>query len=286
MPLQDADPTPSLGGLGVTAEDGMTKQTYYVLVNRAEAPSTDATLTDLVVNGGGADLTLTPTFASATETYTAMVAKAVTQVTVTPTLGDSGATIEYLDASDMTLTDADTLANGQQVALTEGDNVIKVKLTAADGNTTHTYTVTVNRPATTLVTIAADQPAFTAELDDVIFTLTRTGDPAAALDVAAALTQDQDLLESTNLAQTVTFGAGEATATLRLRNFFFQDHMVTEDEVTLTATVQAGSGYEPGSPNTVSTRIVVADPAITARRPPTRSARTPPTPPSPSSSAP
>ena len=36
------------------------------------------------------------------------------------------------------------------------------------------------------------------------------------------------------------------------------------EESTLTATVQTGSGYEPGSPNTVSTRIVVTDPAVTA----------------------
>ena len=35
-------------------------------------------------------------------------------------------------------------------------------------------------------------------------------------------------------------------------------------ETTLTATVQAGSGYAPGSPNTASTRIVAADPAVTA----------------------
>ena len=37
-----------------------------------------------------------------------------------------------------------------------------------------------------------------------------------------------------------------------------------EEEAALTATVQDGTGYEPGSPNTVSTRIVVADPAVTA----------------------
>ena len=95
--------------------------------------STDATLTDLVVNDGSADLTLTPTFVSDKYTYTAMVANTVDEVTVTPTKNDSGATIVWLDGSDMTLTDADT-ADGQQVTLVEGDNVIKVKVTAADGS--------------------------------------------------------------------------------------------------------------------------------------------------------
>ena len=144
-----------------------------------------------------------------------------------------------------------------------GDTVFKVKVTAEDGTTTQTYTVTVTRAAagTPTVAIAADQPAFTGRLDHVIFTLTRTEDPAAALDVAVALTQDRNLLESEDLAQTVTFGAGDATATLTLYSYEFQT--VTQ-EATLTATVQAGSGYAPGSPDTASTRIVAADPAVTA----------------------
>ena len=118
---------------------------------REAAPSTGATLTDLVVNDGNADLTLTPTFASATETYAVTVVSTVTAVTVTPTLGDPLATIEYLDKDDATLDDAGT-ADGHQVTLAEGENVIKVKVTAADDNATKTYTVTVNRAACTLNT--------------------------------------------------------------------------------------------------------------------------------------
>ena len=202
---------------------------------------------------------------SATLTYAATVGNAVDEVTVTATTTDTNATPEFLDASDTTLDDADDVANGHQVALAEGDTVFKVQVTAEDGTTTQTYTVTVTRAAagTTTVAIAADQPAFTATLDNVTFTLTRTGDPAAALDVAVALTQDQDLLESATLAQTVSFGAGDATATLTLLPLHFEEHTVTQ-ETTLTATVQAGSGYAPGSPNTASTRMVVTNPAVTA----------------------
>ena len=107
----------------------------------------DVTLSGLVVNDGSKDLALTPTFASNMYAYDASVASTVDEVTVTPTQNDTTATIEYLDASDMTLTDADTSADGQQVALAEGDNVINVKVTAADTTTTLTYKVTVNRPA-------------------------------------------------------------------------------------------------------------------------------------------
>ena len=150
------------------------------------------------------------------------------------------------------------------MALAVGDTVFKVQVTAEDTTTTQTYTVTVTRAAadTPTVTIAADQPAFTGRLDWVTFTLTRTGNAAAALDVAVALTQDRNLLESEDLAQTVMFGAGDATAALIL--FPFVSFQTVTQETTLTATVQAGSGYAPGSPNTASTRIVAADPAVTA----------------------
>ena len=149
------------------------------------------------------------------------------------------------------------------------DTEYQVQVKALNGETPSAWSdysdaVSTNAAAdtpTTEVTIAADQPAFIGRLDWVTFTLTRTGDAAAALDVAVALTQDLALLASENLTQTVTFGAGNATATLTLYDFYFQT--VTQ-EATLTATVEAGSGYAPGSPNTASTRIVSADPAVTA----------------------
>ncbi len=223
--------------------------------------STDATLSGLSLGTG---VTLNPAFAPGTLTYAVAVGNAVDEVTVTPTTTDTNATPEFLTASDATLDDADTVKDDFQVALAVGDTVFKVQVTAEDTTTTQTYTVTVTRAAadTPTVTIAADQPAFTGRLDWVTFTLTRTGNAAAALDVAVALTQDRNLLESEDLAQTVTFGAGDATAALIL--FPFVSFQTVTQETTLTATVQAGSGYAPGSPNTASTRIVAADPAVTA----------------------
>ena len=110
--------------------------------------STDATLSGLTVAGGGSNLTLSPTFASGTEDYTAAAASDIAAVTVTPTTTDADATFEYLDSSDAALADADTAA-GHQVALAAGANVIKVKVTAEDTTTTKTYTVTVTRATPT-----------------------------------------------------------------------------------------------------------------------------------------
>ena len=106
-----------------------------------QTSTTDATLSNLSLSDG----TLTPAFASGTTSYTASVGNAVSQVTVTPTKSDTDASVEYLDGSDATITDADGMATGQQVALVVGANTIKVKVTAEDAMTTQTYTVTVNR---------------------------------------------------------------------------------------------------------------------------------------------
>ena len=93
------------------------------------------------------DATLSPAFDAATTTYSATVANAVNQVTITETTSEPTATVEYLDGSDNTLTDADTMTAGLQVNLSVGSNIVKVKVTAPNGTTTKTYTVNVLRGA-------------------------------------------------------------------------------------------------------------------------------------------
>ena len=117
---------------------------------KAGAGATDADLTGLALKNAADDsaVTLSPGFATARKSYTASVANDAAAVTVEPAQSDSNATVAYLNASDMALTDADLNKTGFQVALAEGANTIKVKVTAEDGNTTDTYTVVVTRAAT------------------------------------------------------------------------------------------------------------------------------------------
>ena len=115
------------------------------------ADATDATLSALSVSGA----TLSPAFAAATTTYHAVVANSVTQVTITETKSEATATVEYLDDSDATLTDADTMTAGLQVNLSVGTNIVKVKVTAPDTTTTATYTVNVVRAAVPVACSAA-----------------------------------------------------------------------------------------------------------------------------------
>ena len=155
MALADADPNTdghqvdldvgeNVIRVKVTAEDTTTVRTYQVTVTRASAnASTDATLSDLTLSG----VTLNPGFASTTSTYTGTVAHGVSRTTVTPTPNDSNASLVYLDRHDMPLADADPNSDGQQVLLSVGENVIKVKVTAEDAATERTYQVTVTRAA-------------------------------------------------------------------------------------------------------------------------------------------
>ena len=101
---------------------------------------TDATLNDLTLSQG----TLSPGFADDGFTYTASVGDRVSRITVTPTKTDPNAMVEFLDGDDVALTDAAGAA-GFQVNLDVGNNVIRVKVSSADGTATETYQVTVER---------------------------------------------------------------------------------------------------------------------------------------------
>ena len=137
----------------VTAEDDTTTKTYTVTVTRALPPSTDATLKALTLS----DVNI-GAFSSGTTSYTASVANGVTHTTVTPTLNDSEA-IYVVKLGGMT--DADGT-----VSLIVGSNVITVEVTAEDGSTKRTYSVTVTRAAPVSTQGSApdtpDQPVGTA----------------------------------------------------------------------------------------------------------------------------
>ena len=101
----------------------------------------DAALTDLAVSAGD----LVPAFAVELTTYATIVENTNSSVTITPTTRNADATVEFLNAQDGLLADADERAEGHQVSLDPGDNTIKVKVTAQDGADTRIYTLVVTR---------------------------------------------------------------------------------------------------------------------------------------------
>ena len=126
----------------VAAQDG-TLQNYTVAVTRA-ALSSDATLSALALSQGS----LSPSFASGTLSYTASVVHSVNSLIVTPTTNDANATATVNGASAAT-----------PVTLAVGSNTVTVQVTAQDGTTTQSYTVTVTRAAA--LTVALTGPSGT-----------------------------------------------------------------------------------------------------------------------------
>lgn len=94
--------------------------------------SDDATLSDLKIGA----LTLTPAFASATKTYTAATTNATNTITATPSNAGSEIEIKVGDTP---------VDNGSAATWASGANTVTIKVTAPDGTSTETYTVTVTK---------------------------------------------------------------------------------------------------------------------------------------------
>ena len=152
-----------------------------------EPPSADATLSGLALSG------VPLAFASSTTEYTASVANDVTETTVTPTVNDGGATYEIKLGG---VTDADGT-----VPLAVGSNVITVEVTAEDGNTAKTYTVTVTR---------AEPP---------------TSGPA----VAIALSPSGPVDEGTEITVTMSFANLESDSDTSDADYIFRADVVNAD---------------------------------------------------------
>ena len=169
--------------------------------------TTDATLSALSVSGA----TLSPAFDAATTTYSATVANAVTQVTITETTSEPTATVEYLDNSDATRTDADTMTADLQVNLSVGSNIVKVKVTAPDTTTTETYTVNVFRfavPGTGTQVWSATLTAGEVQVGGTVLTIGFNQYTALGASSYGSLSDDDfDLLGTTYTIETLTIAS-------------------------------------------------------------------------------
>ncbi len=192
-------------------------------IARYGLPSTNADLSSLALSSG----TLTPSFAPGTTAYTASVAYDVTNITVTPTASDMYATVTV---------NGTPVASGSAsgaIALNVGANTITTVVTAQDGTTSKTYTVTVMRAAT-------------ADLSGLVLSSGTLTPPFAAGTTAYAAT-----VASCATSITVTPTAVEANATITVNG------------------TPAASGHASGAialnlgANTITTVVTAQDGAMT-----------------------
>lgn len=111
-----------------TAEDGVTKKQYKIIIHRDKAPetpkSTDNTLKSLGVSG----FTMSPTFNKDTTEYSVTVPNATDKVIVNAEANDGKATFEVKGADNLQV----------------GDNKVEVVVKAEDGST-KVYTINVKK---------------------------------------------------------------------------------------------------------------------------------------------
>lgn len=108
-------------------------------VEQVDAPAASAVddLADLRIGR----LALSPAFVPGTTSYAATTTAASNTVTAIP--ADANATIEITNTHDED--EVDNYNNGEAVVWATGSNTLAVKVTAEDGTTTQTYTVTVTK---------------------------------------------------------------------------------------------------------------------------------------------
>ena len=209
----------------VTAEDGLTTRAYTVTVTR-EAASDDATLSALSLSG--IDI---GTFSSTVTAYTAEAGNGVAATTVTATASHSDASV--------------SIAPGSEVSLSEGSNEITVTVTAADGLTTKTYTVTVARAAPPVVSIeAVSSPVLEGQAAE--FRVTRNGSLTDALSVK---------IRAGPVDIAMPFRPGVRS---RVGSSLSGDDKIVEDDVAVTWTILEDARYTI-APDAASATVLKED---------------------------
>ena len=193
--------------------------------------------------------------ASVTTSYAASAPSTVDTITVTAPASDAGkATVEFLDASDITLADADLNTQGHQVALAPGDNTIKIKVTADDSATTRTYTLVFTRLGPLEVSFGSSSFRV-AEGGSV--TVTANLERATERDVAVPLfvtagsgVSDEDY---SGVPENLIFARGSYIATF---SFKAEGDVVVEDDEVVTVSFDTlPDGLTAGSPTMTAVTI-------------------------------
>ena len=216
-------------------------------------------LSPLSVSAEASTPTWSPIFHRVTTAYAVSVAHSASTITVTATAVDAAnATVEFLDAADMPLADADGVTDGQQVNLIVGDTTIKVKVTAGDGVTTRTYTLTVTREAPTPVSFGSmsydvgegESVTVTVSLDQAL-----SGQVVVPLNVTAGSGVSGD--DYSGVPESVTIAPGATSATFSFSAV--EDDLVEADEDITVAFGTLPEAVTAGSPATTTVTITNDD---------------------------
>jgi len=177
--------------------------------------SSDAILANLTISNG----TLIPGFASGTFIYNTTIANFTSGITVVPTTDNPNATITVNGGP------ATSGVRTSSIPMSVGANTLTIVVTAQDGVTTQTYTITVNRslPGNALLTSIALSPTATLVgatgpdyLDLTAAVTNSTGSIQVlptAQDGLATITVNGQTVASGSLSQSIPLNVGANTIT-------------------------------------------------------------------------
>ena len=200
---------------------------------RKMGQSNDANLSGLMLSSGS----LSPTFASGTTSYTANVANGVSSITITSTVSDSTAKVK-VNGTSVTSGSA-----SGAISLNVGSNApITVAVTAEDGTTMQTYTVTVTRASSSNAsmssltlssgslspTFASGTTSYTASVANSVSSITVT--PTVS-DVAATVEVNGTPATSGSPSDAINLNPGSNTISVTVTA---QDHTTKTYTVTVT----------------------------------------------------
>ena len=185
------------------------------------------------------------------------VAADIDQVTIAATASNGSATVAYTPS-----TDAETTEDGHQVNLAFGDKTLRATVTAADGITTETYSITVTRARAAVAYHASSMSQQVTE-DNTSITFTVTLTPAIGKSVVVNYaTEDYQTPGDQNhgyaghdytaASGSLTFAANETSKTFQVP--ILEDSLDENDErlfVVLSLPANTNNAELSGSPTAV-----------------------------------
>ena len=145
-----------------------------------DAANADAYLADLTVTAGSSTLALTPSFSNPVTGYTASVGNDITSVSVTAHPSNSSAVV---DINGQTATPDNSYTVDEELVV--GENPIFIVVTAPDGTTLKTYTVTVTRnevvPQHLTISTADELMDFASKINGGTYVVDATADMVVEL---------------------------------------------------------------------------------------------------------
>ncbi|TKC65240.1 T9SS type B sorting domain-containing protein [Pedobacter hiemivivus] len=220
------------------------------------APSTNANLSALSLSEG----TLSPVFVSGTTSYSATVGNSITLVTVTAALEEANATIMVNGAT------ATSGSISGAIALNVGSNTLTTLVTAQDGTTTKTYTVSIIRLAAQTITFNAPSATIYGDADITLPATASSGLTISYISdntLVATISGNTVTIKSAGTAKITASQAGDAD--YDAASLVEQNLIVSKKPVTITADAKTKiyGDADPALTYAVTTGSLVGSDAFT-----------------------